>query len=90
MKDKDIELENTRLSIIDEAKSIAEDNNVTILVSQLESIEGFSTLDDDLIEKIRKELSESEIDLLKDGYEEIESDLSEIDYDIIDDSTDLE
>ncbi len=90
MKDKDIELENTRLSIIEEAKSIAEDNNGTILVSQLESIEGFSTLDDDLIEKIRKELSESEIDLLKDGYEEIESDLSEIDYDSIDDSTDLE
>ena len=90
MKDKDIELENTRLSILEEAKSIAEDNNGTILVSQLESIEGFSTLDDDLIEKIRKELSESDIDLLKDGYEEIESDLSEIDYDSIDDSADLE
>ena len=90
MKDKDIELENTRLSILEEAKSIAEDNNGTILVSQLESIEGFSTLDDDLIEKIRKELSESDIDLLKDGYEEIESDLSEIDYDSIDDSSDLE
>lgn len=90
MKDKDIELENTRLSILEEAKSIAEDNNGTILVSQLESIEGFSTLDDDLIEKIRKELTDSDIDLLKDGYEELESDLSEIDYDSIDDNTDLD
>lgn len=90
MKDKDIELENTRLSILEEAKSIAEDNNGTILVSQLESIEGFSTLDDDLIEKIRKELTDSDIDLLKDGYEELESDLNEIDYDSIDDTTDLD
>lgn len=90
MKDKDIELENTRLSIIEEAKSIAEYNNGTILVSQLESIEGFSNLDEDLIEKIRKELTDNDIDLLKDGYIELESDLSEIDYDSIDDHSDLD
>ena len=85
MKDKDMGLENLRISIIEEARSIAEDNNETILVSQLESIDGYHDLDEDEVEKIRKELQDLDIDLLKDGFEEKESDLDEVDYDSIND-----
>lgn len=91
MKDKELELENLRLSILEEAKSIAEDNNETILVSQLEAIEGFSDLDEEDIERIRKELTDSDIDLLKDGFDhKEEEDLEEVDYDSITDDSDIE
>ena len=77
MKDKDIELEDLRLSILEEAKSIAEDNNDTILISQLESIEGFSELEEDDVDKLRKDLTQLDIDLLKDMYEVEEDDPDE-------------
>lgn len=89
MKDKDMELENLRISIIEEARSIAEDNNETILVSQLESIDGYHDLDEEESEKIRKELHDLDIDLLKDGFEEKESDLDEVDYDSINEDDDI-
>lgn len=90
MKEKDIELENTRLSILEEIKLIAEDNNGTILVSQLESIEGYQILDEDQLDKLRRELHENDIDLLKDGFVEFEIDMSEIDYESIDDEKEIE
>ena len=86
MEDKDIELEDLRFSILEEARTIAEDNNDTILVSQIESIEGYNNLDDENIEKLRKELSNLEIDILKDGFIEPEKDdIDDIDYDSIED-----
>ena len=88
MKDKDIELEDLRLSILEEAKSIAEDNNDTILISQLESIEGFSELEEDDVDKLRKDLTQLDIDLLKDMYEVEEDDPDEVDYDSIMDNDD--
>lgn len=87
MKEKDIEQENLRLSILEEAKSLAEEKNDTILISQLESIDGYPDLEEDEIEKLKKELSDLDIDLLKDGFVEIEEDLDEVDYDSIDDDT---
>lgn len=86
MKDNDIEIENLKLSIIEEAKSIADDNNGTLLISQLESIHGYNNLEEDDIEKVRKEITDSDIDLLKDEFVERETDDSEdVDYDSIDD-----
>lgn len=86
MKDKNIEIENLKLSIVEEAKSIAEENDGTLLISQLESIHGYSNLDDEEIESIRKELSDSDIDLLKDEFvQREEDDIEEVDYDSIDD-----
>lgn len=86
MKDKNIEIENLKLSIIEEAKFIAEENSGTLLISQLESIHGYSNLDEEEIESIRKELNDSEIDLLKDEFLLRESDdIEEVDYDSIDD-----
>ena len=88
VKGKDIELEDLRLSILEEAKSIAEDNNDTILISQLESIEGFSELEEDDVDKLRKDLTQLDIDLLKDMYEVEEDDPDEVDYDSIMDNDD--
>lgn len=85
MTQKDMELDNILLSVIDDAKAIAEENNETILISQLESIDGYLDLDDEDLEKLKKELQDLEIDVLKDGFEEKESDLEEVDYDSIDD-----
>ncbi|WP_282925988.1 RNA polymerase sigma factor RpoD [Helcococcus kunzii] len=90
MKDKDIEQENLRLSILEEAKSMAEDKNGTILISQLESIDGYIELEEDEVEKLKKELNDMDIDLLKDGFVEVEADLDEVDYDSIDDSDDYD
>ncbi len=85
MKDKDIEMENLRLSILEEAKSLAEEKNDTILISQLESIDGYSNLEYDDIEILKKELSDMDIDLLKDGFVEPEHDDEDVDYDSIED-----
>ena len=87
MKDKDIEMENLRLSILEEAKSLAEEKNDTILISQLESIDGYSNLEYDDIEILKKELSDMDIDLLKDGFVEPEHDDEDVDYDSIEDET---
>lgn len=86
MKEKDIEMENLKLSILEEAKAIAEDNNGTIMNSQLKSIDGYNNLEDDDIESIRRELNDLEVDLLKDGFVEPEdADIENVDYDSIDD-----
>lgn len=86
MKDKFIDNENLILSIIEEAKSVAEESKGTILISQLESIDGYSNLDDEDLEKLRKELNELEIDVLKDGFIEPENSIDDdVDYDSIDD-----
>ena len=87
MKEKDIEQENLRLSILEEAKSIAEEKNDTILVSQLESIEGYADLEEEELEKLKKELNDMDIDLLKESFVETEDDLDEVDYESIDDES---
>lgn len=71
--------EDLRLMIIDEAKIIASDNNEIIQISQLESLDGYNSLDDDDIDFIKTELSKSDIEITKDSSILIPMDDLEVD-----------
>ena len=74
-----IENDDIRSSIIEEGKRIASENHDIIKVSQLESIEGYLSLDEEDIEIVKTSLEEDEIEVIKDSARVIEMDDLEAD-----------
>lgn len=74
-----LETDDLRSSIIEEAKKVASDNHDIIRVSQLESIEGYLSLDEEDIEIVKKALTEEDVEIVKDLAQVIEIDDIEAD-----------
>ena len=85
-----IEADDLRSSIIEEAKKIASDNHEIIRVSQLESIEGYLSLDEEDIDLVKKALAEEDVELVKDSAQVIEMDDIEADDEDLEDLEDDE
>lgn len=77
-----MDIEDSKSLIIEEAKKIALENNDTIYNSQLESIEGYLALEDDEIDFIKKLLTDDDIEILKDELisKEEDIDIDDVDY----------
>ena len=67
-----IDSDDLRSSIIEEAKKIASENNEIIRKSQLKSIDGYLSLDEEDIEAVKKALIDSDIEITKDSAQIIE------------------
>ena len=74
-----IDSDDLRSSIIEEAKKIASESHDIIRVSQLESIEGYLSLDEEDIDILRKSLAEEDIEIIKESAQVIEIDDLEAD-----------
>ncbi|MDO5027396.1 MAG: RNA polymerase sigma factor RpoD [Tissierellia bacterium] len=74
-----LETDDLRSSIVEEAKKIASDNHDIIRVSQLESIDGYLSLDEEDIEKVKKSLADVDVEIVKDLAQVIEIDDIEAD-----------
>lgn len=78
--DRDLlDTDDLRSSIIEEAKKLASDNHDIIRVSQLESIEGYLSLDEEDIDLVKKSLAEEDVEIIKDSAQVIEMDDIEAD-----------
>lgn len=67
-----IDSDDLRSSIIEEAKKIASENNEIIRKSQLKSIDGYLSLDEEDIEAVKKALLDADIEIGKDSAQIIE------------------
>lgn len=85
MKRENIDIEDLKLSIIEEVKRIASEKNDTIDQSQLEAIEGYSTLEEEDIENLKKLLIDEDIEVLKDDAISKELDIEDVDYESLKD-----
>ncbi len=74
-----LETDDLRSSIVEEAKKIASDNHGMIRVSQLESIDGYLSLDEEDIDIVKKMLADDDVEILKDSAQVIEIDDIEAD-----------
>lgn len=74
-----LETDDLRSSILEEAKKIASDNHGMIRVSQLESIDGYLSLDEEDIDIVKKMLADDDVEILKDSAQVIEIDDIEAD-----------
>ncbi len=74
-----IDSDDLRSSIIEEAKKIASESHDIIRVSQLESIEGYLSLDEEDIDILRKSLAEEDIEIIKESAQVIKIDDLEAD-----------
>lgn len=88
MKRENIDIEDLKLSIIEEVKRIASEKNDTIDQSQLEAIEGYSTLEEEDIENLKKLLIDEDIEVLKDDAISKELDIEDVDYESLKDEED--
>lgn len=88
MKRENIDIEDLKLSILEEAKKIASEKNDTITFSQLESIEGYSTLEDEDVESVKKILVECDIEIVKDDFISKDIEIDDVDYDSLEEEED--
>lgn len=88
MKRENIDIEDLKLSILEEAKKIASEKNDTITFSQLESIEGYSTLEDEDVDSVKKILVECDIEIVKDDFISKDIEIDDVDYDSLEEEED--
>lgn len=82
MTRSNLDNEDLRLSIIEEAKKIAGENNQIINEAKLDEIEGYSTLEEEDIEYIKKVLQDDDIEIEKKLAIQIEE-VDDVDYETL-------
>ena len=91
MTREQLENDDIRASIIEEAKKIASDNHDIIQISQLESIEGYQTLEEDDMEFIKKYLTDDDIEVVVSKKSEIQiEEIDDVDFETLEEEEEKE
>ena len=86
-----IDNEDLKVSIIEEAKRIAQENHDIIRISQLESIDGYKDLEYEDIEQVNRELIDADIEIEKDEAQVIEVEtVDDVDYETLEEEEEKE